>query len=381
VIAGDPSMPQVWLPQLLALLMTSTGEGPRSAATPGAKEVAPRAVYTSGQIRAALAEAQAKIRSLRVVYRSYDYDQGKYPKGTYLHREIEARAPYDLRHVSAHGYDGLDWRDDPLQQHAYVTKGHAINEFPINRVFAENDARPEEGLPGSLPQEPFFLATGIWPHSGWRPPRAEGRAFVLREVAAEPEYRVVRPVQELVDRRWCHVLERPGLDRLWLDVERGCALLARESSLKVGGPLVDRIELGEHRQVADGVWLPGWIRNIQFDFNAPTEEGRRRAYQDARLVIIEAQANREADPLTFRARPGELRGAAEGAPTQVLPGGQDHLDDVARWLVRHVAIARSDGHSLPVYLAAAPVLVLILVWELRRALVRNNPAQTTVTRS
>jgi hypothetical protein len=365
-------MPQDWLRYLLTLLVPLTCEAMQSAAPSGAKDHAPRAVSTAGQLRAALAEAQEKIRNLRVVYRSYDYEPGKYPKGTYLHREIEAWAPYDFHHVSAHGFEDFDWRDDPLQQHAYVTKGHAINEFPINRVFAEHEVRPDEGLPGSLPLEPFFAATGIWPHSGWRPPRPVDRAHVLREVAVEPEYRVVRPVQELVDQRWCHVLERPGLDRLWLDAERGCALLARESSLKVGGPLVERIEVGGHRQAADGVWLPGWIRIIQFDYNDPTEEGRRRAYQDKRLAISEAQANREADPPTFRARPGELRGAAEGGPTQVLPGGQDHLDDVARWLVRHAAIARSDGNSLSAYLAAAPVLVLILVWELRRAFVLRS---------
>jgi hypothetical protein len=366
-------MPRGWLRSFLTLWVPLTCGAAQSAVPTGAQDVAPRAAYTAGQLRAAIAEAQAKIRSLRVVYRSSDYDPGKYPKGTYLHREVESWAPYDLRHVSAHGYDGLDWRDDPLQQHAYVTKGHALNEFPINRTFAENDVRPEDGLPGSLPQEFFFVATGIWPHSGWRPPRPEGRALVLREVAAEPEYRVVRPVQELVDQRWCHVLERPGLDRLWLDVERGCALLARESSLKVGGPMVQRIELGGHHQVAAGVWLPGWMRNIQFDYNAPTEEGRRRAYRDARMVVLEAWANRDAVPPPFHPRPGELRSAAEGPPTQVVPGGRDHLDDVARWLVRHAVIARSDGHSLSAYLVAAPALILIVGWELRRVLVRSDP--------
>jgi hypothetical protein len=373
-------MPQAWLPHVVTLLISLTGEDPGSAAPVGAKDVAPRAVYTAGQLRAALALGQERIRSLRVVYRSYDYDPAKYPKGTYLHREVEARAPYDFCHVSAHGHDHLDWQDDPLQQHAYVTKGHAINEYSINRVFGENDVRPEEGLPGSLPQEFFFAATGIWPHTGWRPPRPEGRAYVLSEVATEREYQVVRPVQELVDGRWCHVLERPGLDRLWLDVERGCTLLARESSLKLGGTLVQRIELGGHRQVAAGVWLPGWMRNIQFDYNAPTEEGRRRAYRDTRHVVIEAWANRETNLPTFHRRPGELRFGAEGTPTQVVPGGQDHLDDLAQWIVRHATIARSDGHSPWTYLAAAPALVLILVWELRRVFVRTDSGHTAVTR-
>jgi hypothetical protein len=366
-------MPRGWLRSLLTLWVPLTCGAAQSAVPAGAKDVAPRAVYTAGQLRTALAEGQGKIRSIRIAYRSYDYGDGKFPKGTYSHREVQARAPYNLLHVSAHGQEGLDWREDPFQQHSYLTAGHVVTEHPMNRSFAEYDFRPEDGLPGTLPQEFFFTATGIWPHFGWRPPRPGGRAYVLREVAAEPEYRVVRPVQELVNQRWCHILERPGLDRLWLDVERGCALLARETSLKVGGPLVQRIELGGHRQVADGVWLPGWMRNIQFDFNAPTEEGRRHVYRDAMHIVLEASANRDADVPTFHARPGELRLAGEGMPMQAVPGGQDHLDDLAQWIVRHAVIAKSKHDSLPAYLAAAAALVFVLAWELRRAFVLKRP--------
>jgi hypothetical protein len=82
------------------------------------------------------------------------------------------------------------------------------------------------------------------------------------------------------------VLEYPGYDRLWIDTERGCALLARETHSSRNGALVQRIELSGHREVAPGIWLPSSIRNIQYDYNAVSEEGRRRRVIDAVHVVL-----------------------------------------------------------------------------------------------
>src|SRR5262249_47441398 len=143
-------------------------------------------------LRARLLEAQREVHSLYVVYRAEGYDPQRFPQGAYLHRVVAAKSPCLLDHVSAHGHDRLDWHDDFYQQRAHVTADRLDTEFPVNRVYAEYPLRPDEGLPGSLPQEFFFLATGLWPLEGRPPPRPDGRPYVLREVAAAKEYSVVR---------------------------------------------------------------------------------------------------------------------------------------------------------------------------------------------
>jgi len=123
----------------------------------------PAAALNARQLRSALLEAQRGIRSISVTYRSDDYDPKKFPKGTYLHRIVVAKAPSFLYHVSAHGHRRLEWQDDFYQQRAYVTANHVCNEFPVVRTYFEHDIRPEDPLPGTLPRDFFFLATGLWP--------------------------------------------------------------------------------------------------------------------------------------------------------------------------------------------------------------------------
>jgi hypothetical protein len=320
-----------------------------------------KAVYTANELRARLLEAQRSIKGLRVVYRCYDYDAEKYPRGSYLYRIIAVRSPHDLYHVSCHGHDRLDWRDDPFQQRAIVTKDRLDNEYYVNRVYFESRIRPEEGLPGSLPNEFFFIATGLWPLEGRQPPRPDGRAYVLREVAASADYSRVRTLQEEVDGRWCHVLEFPGYDRLWIDVEHGCALLARETHSQSTGALVQRIELGGHREVAPGIWMPARMRNIQFDHTSPNEEGRRRIYRDATHEILDVEVNRVEEGLfTFRPRPGSMRWTHEESLTQVQPDGLDHLDELARWVGRN--FPRDEPKPVvPIPPASATVVAAVLL--------------------
>src|SRR5665213_4288683 len=149
-----------------------------------------------------------------------------------------------------------------FQRRAYISGNRVVSEFPVNRVFSEGTFTPSEGLPGTLPREFFFLATGIWPLNAIKPPRHRGRPYVLREIAECDTHSVVRPNLEDVDGRWCHVLEDPDVDSLWLDVERECALVARETRDPENRALVQRIELRRHVEVSPQIWMPTSIRNI-----------------------------------------------------------------------------------------------------------------------
>jgi hypothetical protein len=274
--------------------------------------------------------------------------------------------------VSAHGHELLDWRDDFLQQQAYVTPGHVLSFFPVNRAYAEYGVRPRDGLPGSLGGELFFIATGIWPLPTWSPPRPLGLPCVLDEVAQSADYARVRPYLELVDGRYCHVLEHEGRDHLWLDAASGCSLVAREimEREKESNRLAQRFELRGHREVAAGVWLPSEIRSIQFDYTAPTEEGRRRRVKNTLHVVLEAAANCvDESAFRFTVPPGAWRKDDDGTGRQDASGGEDHLDELAGWVRRHgslrEAVAGKWATAVAALLGAA---VFIGAAELLRAL-------------
>lgn len=334
----------------------------------------PKATYTAQQLRRGLLDTADKIKSLHVVYQSDAYDPKIFPEGSYLYREIIAKSPGSLHHVSAHGHAKLAREDDPFQQSAYVVGDHAINEFPVNRAYREDYINPKGGLPGTLQNEAFFLTTGIWPFEDRPAPRLLGRPYALRDVAKSEDYSVVRPRQELVEGRWCHVLEWPEHDRLWLDAERGFVLVAREMLLGNWHALGQRFELAGHREVAPGIWLPSLIHNLQLDFEAPTEEGRQRRLIDGRLQILRANAGPLDDSIFFfRPRPGSLKMTRNDA-IQAQPGGLDYLDDVARWVDVYAPVARPVHPFIPISAVAfLPAFLLIIACEVRRRRTARPP--------
>jgi hypothetical protein len=340
----------------------------------------PKAIYSAKQLRAGLLATAAKIKSLSVVYQSDDYSSGEFPMGTYLHREVIARAPCSLRHVSAHGHAALDWRNDPFQQSAYVIDHHVFNEFPVNRAYFESQVEPADGLPGTLQDEFFFLATGIWPLDRRAAPRPLGGPYMLRDVAEGEEFSAVRPRQEMVDGRWCHVLEWPGKDRLWLDTERGFILLRRDTTYGTRNALGQRLELGGHSEAAPGIWLPRRIQNMQFDYEAPTEEGRQRKIINAQHDVLRADVNPVDDSaFVFQPRPGSLLYKEGRRPMQAQAGGMDHLGYLVRWLQVHAPASwpRRAHSAIPFgSIAFLPTLVVIAACELRRRRAAKPPLVT-----
>jgi hypothetical protein len=251
-----------------------------------------------------------------------------------------------------------------------VGPGGWFVENPVNRTFFGGKLKTTDEVPGTVRDEIYFLATGLWPTSGRPAPHLAPREpYVLRDVGRSDLYSVVRPELEAVNGRWCHVLERPGRDRLWIDLERGCTLLRRETDAESSGPLASRYELGDHREVSPGVWLPSWIRNTQFDYQAPTEEARRRRVIDAVIEVIESHANDMPDE-QFVYRP--VAGTFRLAPAeQVVPGGLDHLDFLSGWVERYSPPSR-DRPAFVQHLAGLPFILLIPLLEFQRRRARRR---------
>jgi hypothetical protein len=325
----------------------------------------PPSVLSAEHLKSRILEEQKKVHSFHFVYRSEPgaYPSPPNPPGTYVYWVVAAKAPDRMYFVLAHGYDGFDSQDDPGQKHVYLTAKSWVSENPVNRSYTTGSLGPQDELPDDLAQGLVFCATGLWPCDAQQPLRLEGRSIVLREVAASPKYSTVRPRQELVDGRWCHVLENEGVERLWIDTEHGCALLARETYYGNPPVLTQRLEASGHREVAPGVWLPSWLRNIQYNWRARTEAARQTKIFDALHRVLEARANDVDDRLfEFRPRPGSLNMSQGTTPVQTEPGGLDHVEDTAAWILRNRQVRPPEWEWEP-YVAGLPVLVFIVAFE------------------
>lgn len=330
----------------------------------------PAAQFSAQEIKEAILVSPQRVSSLKVSYKAGGYDPKKVRAGMYVHRTVIAKAPHSLFHDSGHGYDGFPWQEDLFRQTAYITATHTCNTYPINRAYFRRELRPDEGLPGSLPYEMFFLATGLWPLTGRQAPRPNGHPHMLHEIAQSDDYDQVREHQDMVDGRWCHVLRSESRDSLWLDVSRGCCLMQREISDTDTGALKTRFVLGGYREVGEGVWMPSWIRFVQFDFTAATAQGRKRKVRDTPIEILGISVN-DVDNGVFQYSPppGALEldsNDVRALPKQSRLGGLDHLDSLVNWLHRHSAAGIAQKNSWRDYAYVLPlllVLVLILLCE------------------
>lgn len=61
---------------------------------------------------------------------------------------------------------------------------------------------------------------------------------------------------ETVEGENCTVIQREGLDRIWLSIPKNYVVVKREWRWNIGGPMKRRIFNRDFRQIANGVWLP-----------------------------------------------------------------------------------------------------------------------------
>ncbi len=94
-------------------------------------------------------------------------------------------------------------------------------------------------------------------------------SFRVDEALGTGQYRILGTETTEGDRR-CIVLERSGLDKLWLDEERGYAVVRREWRWDVDKPLRVRIRNSGFRAGPAGIWLPRDVR-IEY-FGTPEDD-------------------------------------------------------------------------------------------------------------
>lgn len=301
----------------------------------------PKACYSAEDVRRSVNSALRTIQSIRIRYTAKSNIGNE--MDDYVAREIVCMRPCLMYHQGAHGNPSQSWEDDLNLQRAWIQSGIYYNEFPWRRAYFYDDLDCAAPLPGTLQHDSWWQCSGLWPIDR-QSPQVWGVAPMLHEVAGSASYDFVRPELEKVQGRWCHVLERRGRDALWIDCERPPGLMQRRAWDPNSGSLVGYVELADHRQVGDGVWVAFRYRNRLFRTES---ESPGIPSIDYTLLVIEASIN-DVDPAVFRFDPpkGSISFPAEfsrSGELSVSPGGLEHIDRVVDWIKRNHAVDQADG--------------------------------------
>lgn len=339
-----PLLPRLLLFVGLAGQLAPAGESPRPSE------------LTTSQVLERLLTLNDKVRAWSIEYQGAT-DLAPY----YTHRTVAARYPDACRWNGAKSrlnfevagdIVGTDWREnDIFQNWMLVASDRSTWCEPKNRAFGKAPIARDAPLPVKLQGELLFLALGWWPFEGRPEPEFRGGgSYVIPGIARSGRY-VVAQEMELRGGRWCHILEDPGRDRLWVDAGIGPAIVAREVSDRETGEAIQALEMGDFRDAGQGIWAPREIRNVVFDREASRGGAGPRPRLDSRLRILAVAVNDSVDGRLFEPdpfSPGMLEVRDDGSYRQAVPGGAGHMDELAARLERQ---ARAAG---PAPAAAGP---------------------------
>jgi len=267
----------------------------------------------------------AKLSALRV-----EYETSPDAEGFYLHRTITAKSPDNFYHFGAHGGPHLPWTHDILAQKAWIGGGTNTNLFVLNRTYFEQQISDDAPLPGTLNSELLFLLLGWWPFELRDSPKWCGHPMVLKELTSDIGYQL-RLEREEVKGIACHVLERPGVDRLWISRNYSGIVLKRE--LLIDGWIATDIDATAIRQFS-GVWLPTKYTVTIYDAYASRPSVRERVVNSYVLRFLNVLANDSVrdDEFIPKIPDGALLLTSPQTPVQVSSGGLDHIAMLVNWI-------------------------------------------------
>jgi hypothetical protein len=210
-----------------------------------------------------------------------------------------------------------------------------------------------------------------------------GGQCVIPGILTSGEYSVAAE-QQFLNGRWCHILENPGKDRIWVDCGRGAAWMRREIYDQSTQTVIQRIDHLRHYEPAAGVWAPREMRNIHFDVHAARPELRNRNIINARIKILEMQLNDRVDTHLFDAKtwpPGALQVLAGGEYRQLIPGGYEHMDQFVEWAQRTQRLKPYEPEdsigAARDYFAIAMAMATLAILNLARRKRKDAPNITT----
>jgi hypothetical protein len=278
-------------------------------------------------IAAGVTRSRGKLKSLQAQY----IFRPTYPisgeaRGRYLRVEITARGT--ARKVKiVHSDFGMPESLDMHVNEVYYT-GQELNVFYPNGAYYEVSKR-NASRPYAWPEraEFFLVCLGWWPpEDSSTPPGDPG--FFLHEALQRPNYKVLR-LQQLVDGVWCHVVECPGKDQIWLDPAAGFAMRHRKCFSGDPPILTQLIRARDFREIEAGVWLPFSFERVAYDTSRCDESGAPVVEAAARCFLVKAESNNVRDEdFHFSPPAGSLVQNRDTGEMWQIPGGLEVLDRI-----------------------------------------------------
>jgi hypothetical protein len=215
---------------------------------------------------------------------------------------------------------------------------------------------------------------GWWPPDDPADPPPYVSPFFLHQALADPACRLA-PLQEQVDGAWCHVVERPGVDKLWLDGSIG--FFPRRRLWFHDHPSIDGMtyELEDYREVSADVWIPMRLRRKTYRAGSSPAPGEAAPAKDVTIELINVEVNNvPLERFQFRPEPGTLLYNDVSTDVRQVPGGLDFLDKVIAIAGRRAAVLKARWperawNRLPVdwrWIAAPAMLggaIILLVYR------------------
>lgn len=315
-------------------------------------------------VRRDIVESHKKLRAIEIVYFADSGKEGD-PKdsGSRVRCSLKALRPRLLLHDASKETSHVSWKDYPSRQRAYLKDEQFILELPVNRIYFSGKWEPTQGLPGTLRDEMFFMVTGIWPFDECPAPRPFGHEHSLIDIAGSDQF-IISPDLEKIGIHNCVVMKhRSGTDVLWLDAERGYAIVKREIRSERFGSTIARFRADGFREECPGLWIPSRFEHRYFKYNSPIEEERSFTIKYARALITHIAVNSiDKSVFEFHRQPGSLHYLANdlsASPVEAIRGSQSHLGNLAGWINRTSRSKKERGWENTFIFIASMVAGLI----------------------
>jgi hypothetical protein len=372
---------------LLGTDATAAGQDP----TPSA----PRATLTLDQIRDGVARSQRQLRSLWVEYSATGYtkDGERAPEPLIFYAVVAARGVYRFSDT-AHSRNRDGWQTN-LERNVIFFTGKTLDVFYPAQLWFETSRKNAQSAHALKIKGEFFLdCLGWWPPDDLTvAPRVDGRPYFLHDVLTRPSYGVlspavvagglaavrekleppefrVLPVQEQVDGAWCHVIDQPGHNRMWIDPAVGFGVRRRERYEGAPTTLSARCELSDFRETS-GVWFPWKVRRTVYRASARTRAANSLE-RYAEGVVVKAEENQTSEEFFhFQPPAGTLIQDRDTGNTTQVPGGLSFLDGVIKRTAERTGgaaktlsarFAVPDGWEEWAALLAVSILVIVNLW-------------------
>lgn len=292
--------------------------------------------WSSSQIVAQILRRDEQLYAISLEYRDVNRYASHYSApGEYLHRVISAKGPNLFKRDNGHGHDDMHLADDPFRKTIIYGDGGWRLLSHLNR-FIKEGAVSSNGLAPSAPADEFiFRALSWWPFTDWTPPEIHGRTISLDTLFKNNEYQLRKAI-DVVDGKSCLVFEIPMVDVFWLDATMPSRILRRDVYNTTTGAVATRFEFHDYKHYPPDIWLPGSIRNVQFDSDAHSAELRGRRVIDAEFLLSNVTLNENvADEMfTLNFPPGTVRGFRNGDEQKIDPlseGQEAHFISIVEW--------------------------------------------------